>query len=79
MTSRNLTVTLPAELVRRAKVAAAERDTSISALVASYLEQLTGDADDYDELWRRERSIMRQGLRMRIGEMTWTRAELHDR
>lgn len=75
---RNLTLTLPTELVRRAKVVAAERDTSISALVAAYLERLTHD-DDYDDLWRRERDVMEAGLPMRVGDVTWTRDEVHDR
>lgn len=71
-------MTLPSELIRRAKVVAAERDTSISALVAEFLDQLTRD-DDYDEVWRRERALMTDGLSMRVGEITWTRDEVHDR
>jgi hypothetical protein len=77
--SRNLTLTLPADLVRRAKVIAAQRDTSVSALVTAYLEQLARDDDDYEDLWRRERAIMEKGLRMRVGEITWTRDDAHDR
>jgi hypothetical protein len=75
---RNLTLTLPSDLVRRAKIAAAARDTSISALVAEYLEQLTRE-DDYDDVWHREQALMAQGLAMRVGEVTWTRDAVHDR
>lgn len=78
MASRNLTLTLPADLVRRAKVAAAQQDTSISALVATYLEQLTHD-DGYDEAWRREAAVMSAGLDMRMGEVTWGRDDVHAR
>jgi hypothetical protein len=35
VSTRNITLTLPAELVRRAKVIAATRDTSVSGLVAA--------------------------------------------
>ena len=76
--ARNLTLSLPSELVRRAKVVAADRDTSISALVAEFLNRLTRD-DAYDEVWRRERALMSDGLSMRVGEITWTRDEVHDR
>lgn len=76
--SRNLTLTLPSELVRRAKIAAAARDTSLSALIAEYLERLTRD-DDYDEVWQRERALMEQGLPMSIGEVTWSRDDVHER
>jgi hypothetical protein len=76
--ARNLTLTLPSELVRRARVVAAARDTSVSALVAEFLEQLTRE-DDYDEVWARERALMRSGLPMRVGTVTWTRDDVHER
>ena len=75
---RNVTLTLPSELVRRAKIAAAARDTSLSALIAEYLERLTGD-DDYDDVWRHERSLMQRGLPMVVGEVTWSRDDVHER
>ena len=40
MANRNITLSLPEELVRKAKVIAAERDTSVSALVAELVEHL---------------------------------------
>lgn len=78
MTTRNVTLALPEDLVRRAKVLAAERDTSISALVTDYLESLTRDAD-YDLLWRHERALMAEGLPMRVGPVTWSREDVHAR
>lgn len=75
---RNVTLTLPSELVRRAKIAAAARDTSLSALIAEYLERLTSD-DDYDDVWQRERALMQRGLPMAIGEVTWSRDDVHER
>lgn len=76
--SRNLTLTLLSDLVRRAKIAAAARGTSLSALIAEYLERLTRD-DDYDEVWQRERALMEQGLPMSVGEVTWSRDDVHER
>lgn len=54
------------------------RDTSISALVAEFLERLA-TGDDYDEVWRRERELMQQGLPMSVGSVTWTRDDVHAR
>ena len=43
MPLRNVTLSLPDDLVRQAKVAAAARDMSLSALIAELLEQVTQD------------------------------------
>jgi hypothetical protein len=69
---------LPDELIRRAKVLAAERDTSVSALVSSLLGQLVGKVPDYDETWAAEEAVMADGV-LQVGELTWSRDELHRR
>lgn len=79
MATRNLTLTLPADLVRRAKVIAATRDTSISAMIAEYLAALAQREDDYDEAWEEERRLMREGLPMTVGDVSWSRGDLHGR
>lgn len=70
---------MPEELVRRAKVMAAQRDMSVSALVARLLEQLVGDVRDYDEVREQERQLMDNGIGLQVGTITWTRDQLHDR
>ncbi|CAJ1510928.1 DUF6364 family protein [[Mycobacterium] burgundiense] len=79
MATKNITLSMPEELVRRAKVLAAQRDTSVSSLVARLLEQLVGDVRDYDEVWAAERRLMSDGLDLRVGPITWSRDELHER
>ncbi|RAV18345.1 hypothetical protein DQP55_02515 [Mycolicibacterium sp. GF69] len=79
MSSKNITLSMPEELVRRAKVLAAQRDMSVSNLVARLLEQLVGDVRDYDEVWEGERRLMGEGLGLRMGPITWSRDELHER
>lgn len=78
MASRNITLTLPEDLIRRAKVLAAQRDTSVSALVGSLLVHAVGDVEAYDELWSAEEAVMAAGA-LEIGERTWSRDELHGR
>ncbi len=61
MSSQNLTLKLPAETVRKAKVVAAERGTSISALVTSKIEELVGEDAEYQAAKRRAFEWLKQG------------------
>jgi hypothetical protein len=79
MATRNITLSMPEELVRRAKILAAQRDTSVSGLVARLLEQLVGDVRDYDDVAAQERRVMQEGIGLRVGETTWSRDEVHER
>jgi hypothetical protein len=79
VTTKNITLSMPEELVRRAKVLAAQRDMSVSSLVARLLEQLVGDVRDYDEAWELERRKMSAGIGLELGPTTWSRDELHER
>lgn len=79
MAPRNITLALPSELVRRARIIAAARETSVSALVAEYLESLARQADDYEPLWQEEQRLMAEGLPMRVGRVGWSRADSHER
>lgn len=79
MATRNITLSMPDELVRRAKILAAQRDTSVSGLVARLLEQLVGDVRDYDDVAAQERRLMEEGIGLRMGEITWSRDEVHER
>ena len=53
MATQNLTLKLPSETVRQAKVVAAERGTSISALVAAKIEEIVGEDAAYQTARRR--------------------------
>lgn len=78
MATKNITLSVDEELLRRARILAAERGTSVSALVSELLTQAVGQVDDYDEVWARELRIMREGL-YEMGGRRPTRAELHQR
>ena len=77
MTRANLTLQMDAEVIRRAKVVAARRGTSVSALAAARLRELV-DEDDRLELARaRAEEILRTASER--GGRAWTRDELHER
>jgi predicted transcriptional regulator len=51
---KNLTVSLDDETYRRARMIAAERDTSVSALVKRFLVELTAGETEFERLKRLE-------------------------
>jgi uncharacterized protein YdaU (DUF1376 family) len=59
---KNITVAVDDETYRRARMKAAERDTSVSALVTRFLTELAAGETDAERLKREERA-----LRERIG------------
>jgi hypothetical protein len=74
---RNLTVQLDEDVIRRAKVLAARRGTSVSTLVAAELERLVADDDRYEAAHRRaERALAGAAPR---GGRRWRRDDLYDR
>ncbi len=77
MARRNLTVQLDEDVIRRAKVVAAKRGTSISGLVARQLEDLVERDSRYEEAMRRAVDALRTAARR--GGRRWRREELHDR
>ena len=78
MPTRNITLSLPDELIRRAKILAAERESSVSAIVSELLVQVVGGREAYDELWEHEEQVMASGP-IEVGQVGWTRDELHQR
>jgi len=65
---KNITVSVDDETYRRARVRAAERDTSVSALVKQFLSNLVSDESEFDRLVRDERAIRRRIRDFSAGE-----------
>jgi len=74
---KNITVSVPDEVYRAARIRAAERGSSVSAIVAEYLRSLSGD-EEFARLEAQQRRIQRQIRRFR-GRDRLTRDESHDR
>ena len=75
---KNVTVSLPDEVYRKARIKAAERNTSLSSLVKMFLESL---ADDEGEFKRLERLQEESYSKIECFETSRriTREELHRR
>ena len=76
--TRNITLSLPEDLIKKARIAAAERDCSVSALVGELLRRSIGVEDGYQKVWEREKELMTEGI-LTVGEITWKRESLHER
>ena len=77
----NITLTLDHELVKEVRKIAADRDTTLTALVRDYLEQVA-EENAQSGRKRRELEALRRSFKkfqFRIGKRTWTRADLHER
>jgi len=77
-TVKNLTVSLPDEVYRLARVKAAERDTSVSALVREFLTQLAQEESDFERRRRLQSEILAEISNFSAGDRL-TRDEVHDR
>ena len=75
---KNITVSVPDDVYRNARVAAAQRDTSVSALVVAYLEQLSGRIDEFARLETLQREVQ-SGIGAFRAADRLDRDEVHDR
>ncbi len=75
---RNITVSVDDEIYRRARVRAAEMDTSVSALVRQFLNEL-GRKDESREAIREEFLALCKGIRNFSAADNVPRDELYDR
>jgi plasmid stability protein len=75
---RNITVAVDDDTYKRARIAAAERDTSVSALVRAYLEQLASQETETERLKRQEREIRSRITAFNASDRL-TREDLHGR
>jgi predicted transcriptional regulator len=76
--SQNITIRLDSKTLRRAKVLAAQRNTSISRLLAQQIESLVGEDDAYEQAKRRALARLDRGFNLG-GRIEATRDEWHER
>ena len=74
----NLTLKLDRNLLRKVRVLAAERDTSISALMVEQLEKAVQERDGYEEAKRRALARMKRASNLGYTPPA-SRDELHER
>jgi hypothetical protein len=74
---QNITVALAKETIRKAKVVAAERSTSVSRLLADEIERIVAEHDRYGEAKRASIAELRRGYDLGGGPLPG-RDEVYD-
>lgn len=80
MEMQNITLSLPKALVRKAKIVAVERQTSLSGLLKELLNEAVAQEDGYVQAHHRHLDSLHRGADLGTrGTVSWSREELHDR
>jgi len=75
---KNITVSLPDDLHRRARVRAAEKDTSVSAVVRDFLSRYAQEESDFERRKRLQAEVLSTVRAFRAGDRL-TRDDVHRR
>lgn len=75
---KNITVSVDDETYRKARIKAAERDTSVSALVRRFLIEIAAEESEFERLKRLEMKARERLGHFEVGELL-PRDELYDR
>lgn len=77
---QNITLALPKPVLRKVKILAVERQTSVSALLTGMLEEIVGREDAYAAARDRALALLTRRVNLGTrGRVTWTRDSLHER
>ena len=80
MARQNVTLSLPKSLLKRAKVLAATRETSLSELMRKSLEDRVREANGYNRARKRQLKLLQEGLDLGTnGLIKTTREEIYER
>jgi len=75
---KNITVSVPDDVHRRARIKAAERDTSVSALVREFLIGLGEEESEFERRRRLQAEVIATIKKFRAGDRV-SRDEAHER
>lgn len=75
---KNITVSLDDELYRRARIRAAQEDTSVSAVVRRFLTEFASEGTEYERLKRQEQELRAQIQEFRASDRL-QREAVHER
>lgn len=80
METQNITLSVPKDTLRKAKLVAVERQTSLSRLLAGLIEELVASEDRYETARGRHLTILDRSFDLGTGGRPLvSREELHER
>ncbi len=75
----NLTLSIDADLLKRARKIAIDRDSSLTGLIRGFLEELVRREETGNEVAAAELEELFRRSAMVVGTKSWSRDELHER
>ena len=80
MEKQNVTLSIPRQLLKQAKIIAAIQDKSLSQLMRESLEEKVREEADYNKARKRQLRLLEEGLDLGTrGQVKTSRDELHVR
>jgi predicted transcriptional regulator len=77
---QNVTLSLPKDLLRKAKILAASQNKSLSYILRKSLEEIVAEADGYKKARTRQLRMLEKGLSLGTrGRIEKAREKLHER
>ena len=75
---QNITLAIEKEVLKKAKLMAAKKETSVTKLLTEQLAQMVSEEDQYDLAKKRALTILKKGFHLG-GSIIAKREELHER
>jgi hypothetical protein len=78
METQNITLSIPKSVLRRVKVLAAQRQTSVSRLLTQVVERMLAEETEYEAARKRQAVLLEKGFKLGFHKPA-SREELHER
>jgi len=79
-TTQNVTLAIPKNLLRKAKILAIQKNTSLSGLLTQTLAELVASQESYEQARQRNLEMLKSGYDLGTqGNLSWKREDLHER
>ena len=74
---QNITLRLDKDLIKKGKIIASKKETSLNRLLSEFLKQIVEEEDHYEQCKRKALNLLDKGFHFG-GKITYTREELHE-
>ncbi|HUV59633.1 MAG TPA: DUF6364 family protein [Desulfatiglandales bacterium] len=75
---QNITLSIEKDIIKKGKIIAAQKDTSISKMLSEQLKQIIDREEQYEAAKRSALQTLKKGFRLG-GKITWKREDLYER
>jgi hypothetical protein len=77
---QNVTLAIPKDVLRKAKILAVQKNISLSGLLTQTLADLVAHQEAYEQARRHNLALLKRGFNLGTqGQVNWKREELHER